>query len=132
MNEVYVPNVDNQISIIESERDRKINDLDNQCTEKTIKVFKYVGGEHSYCRTCERNCHDPCDCIGSFVDRYCVFPIFGDDCERCGNSKYSHGLHSNYKYVDEIQKNKEDNYSKISEVRNNYWKERDRIYNEYY
>ena len=129
---IYVPNVDNQISIIESERDRKIHDLDNQYTEKTIKVFKYVGGEHTYCRTCERNCHDPCDCIGSFVDRCCVFPIFGNDCERCGHSKSYHGLHSNYKYVDEIQKNKVDNYSKISEVRNNYWKERERIYNDYY
>ena len=31
-----------------------------------------------------------------------------------------------------FKKNKINNYSKISEVRNNYWKEREIIYNEYY
>lgn len=129
---IYVPNVDNQISILESKRNIKIYDLDNQYTETTIRVLNYVGGERTYCKFCERNCHDPCDCIGSFISRCYIFPIFGNSCELCGHSKVYHELHSGYKYVDEIQKNKIDNYSKISEVRNNYWKERERIYNEYY
>ncbi len=94
--------------------------------------MKYVGGEHTYCKYCKNNCHDPCDCIGSFVNRCCIFSIFGNSCEECGHSKNYHVLHSGYKYVDEIQEYKINNDSKISKVRNNFWEERERIYNEYY
>ena len=129
---IYVPNLDDELSYIERERDRKINILDNQYEEKTVRKLKYVGGNHTYCRYCEKNCHEYCDCMGGFLDRCTIFPIFGNDCERCGHSKYWHTLHSGSKYVNETERNKKYNYSKIQEVRDNYWKRREEIYNDYY
>ena len=129
---IYVPNLDDELSYIEKERDRKINILDNQYEEKTVRRLKYVGGNHTYCRNCERNCHEYCDCIGGFVNRCYIFPVFGTDCEICGHSKYSHTLHSSSKYVDETERKKINNYSKIQSARNYYRKRRNEIYNDYY
>ena len=130
---IYVPNLDSELSYIEKEKDRKINILDNQYEEKTVRKLKYVGGNHTYCSRCEKNCHENCDCIGAFVDRCTIFPVlFGSGCDRCGHPKYSHTLHSSYKYVDEIEKNKIYNTSKIQEARDYYWKRRQEIYDDYY
>ena len=51
---IYVPNLDNELSYIENERDRKINDLDNQYEEKKVRTCKYVGGNHTNCSYCEK------------------------------------------------------------------------------
>ena len=128
---IYVPNLDNELSYIENERDRKIKDLDNQYEEKKVRTFKYVGGNHTYCSYCEKNCHEYCDCFGGFLNRCYVFSIFGE-CQNCGHSKSRHTLQSSYKYVDETERKKIDNYSKIQEARDYYWKRRDKIYDEYY
>ena len=128
--DIYIPNLSNELSIIESRRDQKINALDNEYVEKTVRRLKYVGGNHTICKKCERNCHENCDCFGAFVNRCTVFSMFGG-CESCGHEKDNHVLHSSSKYVDETERNKVNNYSKIQKVRDNYWEERDRIYEKY-
>lgn len=72
---VYVPNIDYQLSELERERDKRIFDLENEYEEKTFRKFDKVGGERTVCYECEQNCHDPCDCFGSLVERCTIFPI---------------------------------------------------------
>ena len=72
---VYVPNIDYQLSELERERDKRIFDLENEYEEKTFRKFDKVGGERTLCYECEQNCHDPCDCFGSLVERCTIFPI---------------------------------------------------------
>ena len=129
---IYIPNVDDQISYKESEKDRKIIDLDNQYRYEKIREKEYSSSEHTYCNNCKRNCHEYCDCIGGFLDRCYIFPFFGNCCERCGCYKSSHSLHSHYRYVDKENKYKINNDYKIMQVRDDFNKERDRIYREYY
>ena len=128
---IYIPDKDYKLRMIENERDSKIRELDNQYEEKTVVRFKYVGGNHTYCRYCEKNCHEYCDCYGGFVNRCYIFPIFGNDCEKCGHHKSYHTLHSSYKYVTETEKNKIYNYDKIQNERDKYWRKYDEIYDEY-
>ena len=128
---VYIPEKDYSLSLIKSERDLRIKILDNEYEEKTIRTLKYDGGDHTYCNYCERNCHEYCYCVGSFVDRCKIFPIFGNDCEECGHHKSRHTLHSGSKWVDEIQRNKIDNYSKIQEENDKYWKKYNEINDKY-
>ena len=128
---VYIPDKDYSLSLIKLDRDLQIKILENQYEEKTVRKLKYVGGDHTYCNYCESNCHEYCYCIGSFVDRCKIFPIFGNDCEMCGHHKSRHTLHSSYKWVDEIEKNKINNYSKIQKENDKYWKKYNEINDEY-
>ena len=128
---IYIPDKDLSLSLIKSSRDSKINILENQYEEKTVRRLKYDGGEHTYCNSCKNNCHENCTCVGSFVDRCTIFPIFGNECEKCGHHKSSHKLHSGLKWVDEIEKNKINNYSKIQEENDKYWKKYREINDEY-
>ena len=128
---IYIPNKDLSLSLIKSDRDSKISILDNQYEEKTVRKLRYDGGEHTYCNSCKRNCHEYCTCVGGFVDRCTIFPIFGNDCEKCGHHKSSHTLHSGSKWVDEIERNKIYNYSKIQEEHDKYWKKYREINDEY-
>ena len=128
---IYIPDKDLSLSLIKSSRDSKINILENQYEEKTVRRLKFDGGEHTYCNSCKNNCHENCTCVGSFVDRCTIFPIFGNECEKCGHHKSSHKLHSGLKWVDEIEKNKINNYSKIQEENDKYWKKYREINDEY-
>jgi hypothetical protein len=130
IDQIYIPDKDLKLRKIENERNSKIHELDNQYEEKTVVNLKYVGGNHTYCTSCQKNCHEYCDCIGGFVNRCYVFSIFGS-CDKCGHYKSSHTLHSSYKYVTETQKNKIYNYDKIQKERDKYWKKYNEIYDEY-
>ena len=130
IDQIYIPDKDLKLRKIENERNSKIHELDNQYEEKTVVNLKYVGGNHTYCTSCQKNCHEYCDCIGGFVNRCYVFSIFGS-CDKCGHYKSSHTLHSSYKYVTETQKNKIYNYDKIQKERNKYWEKYNEINDEY-
>ena len=127
---IYIPDKDYKISQLERERDRKIQDLDNQYEEKTVRKYRYVGGDHTSCTICYKNCHSPCDCY--FPPRCTVFPFFSYGCDICGHGKASHNVHTSSKYVDEIEKNKINNYSKIQAERDYFWKKYQEITDEYY
>jgi hypothetical protein len=116
--------------MIKNERDSKIRKLDNEYRDKTEVVYKYVGGNHTYCTSCKRNCHENCDCFGSFLNRCNVFSVFGG-CEECGHDKSCHSLHSSYKYVTETTSVKVNNYDQIRRVEAKYWNDYHRINDEY-
>ena len=128
---IYIPDKDFSLSLIKSSRDSMIRILDNEYEEKTVRRLRYDGGDHTYCDYCKRNCHEYCHCVGRLVDRCTIFPIFGNDCEECGHSKGSHTLHSGSKWVDEVERNKVDNYSRIQEENDKYWKKYNEINDEY-
>jgi hypothetical protein len=130
IDQMYIPDKDYKLRMIENERDSKIRELDNQYEEKTVINLKYVGGNHTYCSSCQRNCHESCDCYGYILNRCYVFSIFGT-CEKCGHYKSSHTLYSSSKYVTETQKNKINNNDKIQKERDKYWQKYDEIYDEY-
>ena len=129
---VYVPDINNEIYEIERERDNIIYNLDNQYEEKEVRNTQYYGGNNTYCDKCKNNCHCPCDCFGSLFDRCEVFSFFSKICDKCGHHKDSHYIRSSYRYVDEIQRKKINNYSKIQEKRNYYQRRIDEARNEYY
>ena len=128
---MYIPDKDYQLSQIESNIDRIIRRLENEYEEKEVHKLKYVGGEHTYCNSCERNCHEYCGCIGGFLNNCTVFPLFSSYCESCDHHKSNHSLHSGYKWVDEIERKKVDNYSRIQEERDYYWRRYNEITDEY-
>ena len=127
----YIQDPENEISILKIEKDKKVKDLDNQYEEKKVKNYKEVGGSHTNCFECKRSCHDPCDCFGSSFGRCYIFSFLGN-CEICGHDKSKHILNSKYKYVDEIEKNKIYNYSKIYDEEEKFRRKRDELYNVYY
>ena len=129
---IYIPDKDYQLSQIKSNRDKIIKILDNEYEEKVFRQLKYDGGDHTYCDTCKKNCHEYCGCIGGFVGRCTIFPVFSNYCERCYHHKSDHKLHTCYKWVDVVEKNKVDNSSKIQKERDYYWKRYDEITDEYY
>ena len=131
VDQVYIPDKDYHLDRIKSDRDRRINYLDNQYEEKEVRKLKYDGGDHTYCNYCERNCHEYCYCIGSLFDRCTIFPIFGNDCKYCGHHKSHHTIHGGSKWVNETERNKIDNYSKIQEENDYYWKKYNEINDEY-
>ena len=128
---IYIPDKDFSLSLIKSSRDSMIRILDNEYEEKTVRRLRYDGGDHTYCDYCKRNCPEYCHCVGRLVDRCTIFPIFGNDCEECGHSKGSHTLHSGSKWIDEVERNKVDNYSRIQEENDKYWKKYNEINDEY-
>ena len=124
-----IDNYNLDLSNLEKTHNNKINELNNQYETIKLHVLESSYSEHTYCTSCERNCHEYCTCIGSLVDRCTVFPIFGNDCEKCGHSKSYHRLHSNYRYVDKYERKKINNYNKINDENNIYYKKRSEINN---
>jgi hypothetical protein len=127
-----VPDKDFLLKMLENERDSKIHKLDNEYIENTYINLKDDGGNHTYCSSCKRNCHENCRCKGGFLNRCTKFPAFGNDCEVCGHDKSCHTLHSTFKYVTEIERIKIDNNDKIEKVKKEYWAQKHRIEDEYY
>ena len=118
-----------ELNSLESEHHSKMWDLDNQYETITNRVLDSSSCEHTYCNNCKKNCHEYCDCIGYYVNRCTVFPIFGDSCEKCGHSKSSHSLHSKYRYIDKYERRKIDNYNKKNDENNRYNRRKNEINN---
>ena len=65
--------------------------------------------------------------FGSFFNSCRVFPVFGNECENCGHTKYWHELHQNRHYVNKYEKKKIPNDDKKENETNNYNKKKDEI-----
>lgn len=128
---IYIPNKEFLIKMIEKERDSKIHKLNNQYIENTYTILEDDGGNHTFCSSCKRNCHEKCGCVGGFLNRCTIFPVFGNDCEVCGHDKSCHTLHSSSKYVTKIERKKIDNNDKIVKIKNEYWQQKHKIEDEY-
>jgi len=79
--------------------DNMMNNLNNQTESKTIKKLKYCDSDKcTHCNSCEKNCHNPCDCSFKFLGRCKKFTFWTKKCEECGCLKECH-KQDNYYYV---------------------------------
>ena len=129
---IYVPNIHDEISSIERQENNSIDNLNNQYTQKKVVQKKYCGGYHTYCTICEKNCHSPCDCFSLFFTRCGIFSFFEQTCGICGHCKSNHCVGSGFKYVEEYERVKVDNYYEIQEEKKYYQRRKDNAYDEYY
>ena len=117
----------NQLYNLESEHNSIMKNLDNQYETIENRVLERSNFEHTYCTSCKKNCHEYCDCIGSFVNRCTIFPVFGDCCDKCGHYKSCHTLHSHYRYTTKYEKRKIPNYDKKNDENNRYNKRKNEL-----
>ena len=84
---------------LNEELNDKINNLNNQTESKQIKKLKYSSdNKYTHCQSCEKNCHDPCDCSFKFLGRCTIYTFWAKKCEVCGCDKEQH-QQDNYYYT---------------------------------
>ena len=109
-----------QIRKLNEELNNKINDLNNQTESKKIKKLKYCSDSKcTHCDTCEKNCHDPCDCHFGFLGRCHVFTFFSKKCDSCGCDKDSHRQDNYYYTIETVTMAKNTNEEKELEMKKN-------------
>lgn len=121
---------------LNKELDSKLNDLNNETEIEYITSCEYYDGDtyFTHCNSCERNCHDFCDCTGQSLGRCKVFTwgilgIAGKTCEECKCSKDCHKI-DHYRWIKKSIDKKKDNANKIQEERDKNQKEKDRFLEE--
>ena len=71
--------------------EKKLNQINNKKRiEKKKVLVADPNNKYTYCNYCQENCHNPCDCWFSITTRCKIYPVFGNDCERCGHPKKVH------------------------------------------
>ena len=68
----------------------KLISLNNQTETKQIKKLDYFDGKCTHCSSCEKNCHEECDCAFGFLGRCYIFTFWAKKCEICGCDKERH------------------------------------------
>ena len=103
---------------LNEEVSRRIYELGNKEEKQQIRTIKpgNSGEEYTHCQICKENCHDPCDCIHFFTSRCTVYPIIGDECEKCGHLKKNH-TRDNYRYCYEYINVKSINSDEINKAK---------------
>lgn len=100
-----------------------IQDLRNGKIDQIKIELEEADKEYTYCNTCKKNCHNPCNCWFTSFTRCKIFKIKGclgilqeeNLCEKCGCGKSKHRM-SKHHYVSKIQQvsaNKDDKYDNI-------------------
>jgi len=112
---------------------QKIIDLNNELNQKlnplNYSILEYNQNyETTHCDSCQKNCHDNCDCNLMFTIRCKVFKIFSNECENCGCLKKEY-LTDYYHWVKKSGNKNTDNNKLIQEEINRIEKEKKR-YNE--
>lgn len=118
---------------LNEELNQKLNNLNNETVIEYINSCEY-NGDHYYthCNTCERNCHDYCDCFGNSLGRCTKFNwgILEDKvCEECKCSKDSHQI-DHYHWIKKSRNKKKDNSDKIEEEKKKNEQEKSRYLEE--
>ena len=105
------------------ERMRHVNDglnnllMDNNTESKQIKKLKYYADSKcTHCDSCEKNCHETCDCSFSFLGRCTVFTFWSKKCEKCGCSKEYHKQDHYYYTYETVTIAKEKDEAKKKEM----------------
>ena len=113
---------------LNEELSKRIFELSNQNDTIEVRSLKIgaEGNEYTHCDQCKKNCHDPCDCIHLFTTRCTIYPIIGDECEKCGHSKSSHNR-DKYRYQNEYKTVKKDNTEEIQKAKEKKQKEVEQI-----
>ena len=84
---------------LNEEVSKRIYELGNKEERQQVRTLAIgsSGEEYTHCEICKENCHDPCDCIHFFTSRCTIYPIIGNECERCGHLKEDHSR-DKYRY----------------------------------
>ena len=80
----------------------KLISLNNQTETRQIKKLAYFDGKCTHCGSCEKNCHEECDCAFGFLGRCHIFTFWAKKCEICGCDKERHkqdNLHYIYETI---------------------------------
>ena len=125
-----IRNVENQSKTLKpGELEKKLEELNNEINDKlnnlnSETIVEYINSceysnyhTYTHCDSCERNCHDYCDCWGNGLGRCKRFNlgIFEDKkCDECGCLKEKHRI-DNYHWVKKTVNTKKDNTQKIQE-----------------
>ena len=125
-----IRNVENQSKTLKpGELEKKLEELNNEINDKLNNlnseiIVEYINSceysnyhTYTHCDSCERNCHDYCDCWGNGLGRCKRFNlgIFEDKkCDECGCLKEKHRI-DNYHWVKKTVNTKKDNTQKIQE-----------------
>jgi len=86
----------------------KLNTLNSETTVEYTNSLEYNDNYvYTRCNSCERNCHDYCDCYGNILDRCKVFKsgIFLKNCKECGCSKEKHIIDHYHWIKKRVEKN---------------------------
>ena len=105
--------------------DERIADLNNQVITKTDYILSSYDKKCTFCKTCKKNCHDPCNCWLTWCNRCCIFDIIGcwgvfdkeNHCEKCKCGKSSHEIAQKYHYTPETKCIPVDNTEKIKQIK---------------
>ena len=114
---------------LNEELDSKLNDLDNETETEYITSCEFYSDEDyfTHCNSCERNCHNYCDCTGRLLGRCKVFSwgIIGDKiCEECKCTKDKH-KNDHYRWTKKTVNKKKDNANRIKEERDKNQREKE-------
>lgn len=85
--------IDKKLTELNKELKEVLDKLDNEYTTSDVKELKDDNRYNTYCSTCEKNCHEPCDCKFNSFSRCKVFSwaIFKNKiCEECSCPKTTH------------------------------------------
>ena len=121
--------LDTQLVQLEQEHNKRIKELDDETETYIEQELESSSSIHTCCDYCKKNCHHYCDCFGYYISRCTIFPVFGNDCDKCGHAKYWHKVQSYYHYVDKTKTRKKDNHKKKMEEYDKYNKKYKEIYN---
>lgn len=106
---------------LNEELNDRLDNLNQEVEIEYINSCEYDGDYlYNHCNSCERNCHDRCDCIGHKLGRCTKFSwgswgLIGEkECEECHCSKDSHKI-DHYHWIKKKRNKKKDNASKIEE-----------------
>jgi len=115
---------------LNNELNEKLNTLNNETISEYKLNLEYDGYYmYNHCDSCQRNCHDYCDCFGSSLGRCKYFSFYSQSCENCGCLKEKHKI-DHYHYVKKLENKKKDNSQLIQEEKNRIEREKKRIYDE--
>ena len=119
-----------KIEELNNKLNEKLNTLNNETISEYKLNLEYDGYfMHNHCDSCQRNCHNYCDCFGSSLGRCKYFSFYSQSCENCGCLKENHKI-DHYHYVKKLENKKKDNSQLIQEEKNRIEREKKRIYDE--
>ena len=110
--------LEKKLEELNNEINDKLNDLNNETIVEYINSCEYDKCHtYTHCDSCERNCHDYCDCFGNSLGRCKRFTwgILEDKkCDECGCLKEKHKI-DNYHWIKKSVNTKKNNDQKIQE-----------------
>ena len=100
--------------------------LNSQTESKQIKKLKYCeSSKCTHCESCEKNCHETCDCSFSFLGRCKIFTFWEKKCEECGCNKDRHKQDYYYYSIETVTIAKKNDDEKEKELKKNEEKKKE-------